>query len=61
MKELSMFGKCGLTLEQVERIYNNYKIAFICEGDFKEYHIESEGAEWYVVICQRLNGFVRRL
>ena len=46
-----MFGKCGLTLEQVERIYNNYKIAFICEGDFKEYHIESEEVEWYVVIC----------
>lgn len=45
MKELSMFEQCGLTLEQVERFYNNYKIAFVFHGDFNEYHIESEGAE----------------
>lgn len=45
MKELSMFGHCGLTLEQVERIYNNYKIAFVFHGDFNEYHVEPEKGE----------------
>ena len=42
MKEYSMFSQCGLTLEQVQRIYNNYGICFICEGDLSEYHIAVE-------------------
>ena len=61
MNELSVFARCGLTLEQVERFYNNYGIAFIFHGDFNEYHIESEGAEWYVVICKWPNGLIRCL
>lgn len=61
MKELSMFKNCGLTLEQAERIYGRYGIAFICEGDNNEYYFESEGQEWYVVICKRPNGLIRCL
>lgn len=45
MKELSMFMQCGLTLEQVERIYNNYGICFVFHGDMNEYHIESDKSE----------------
>ena len=43
----SVFKECGLTLEQAERIYGNYGIAFICEGDHNEYHIISEGVISY--------------
>ena len=38
-----MFTNCGLTLAQVEKIYNDYGIIFVCEGDSLEYYIESEG------------------
>lgn len=44
MKEKSMFTNCGLTLAQVEKIYNDYGIIFVCEGDSLEYYIESEGS-----------------
>lgn len=47
MKEKSMFTNCGLTLDQAEKIYDSYGIAFICEGDHNEYHIISEGIVKY--------------
>lgn len=42
MKEYSMFSQWSMTVGQAERIYENYNIAFICEGDLNEYHIENE-------------------
>ena len=47
MKEKSMFTNCGLTLAQVENIYNKYGIIFVCEGDNLEYYIESE-VDWFM-------------
>lgn len=42
MKEFSMFSQWSMSVEQAQRIYENYNIAFICEGDMSEYYIEVE-------------------
>ena len=45
MKELSTFSQWSMSVGQAERIYENYNIAFVCEGDKNEYFIETEKKE----------------
>lgn len=40
MKLVSMFSQWSMSVEQAQRIYENYNIAFVCSGDSSEYFIE---------------------
>ena len=42
MKLVSTFSQWSMSVDQAQRIYENYNIAFICEGDMNEYYIEVE-------------------
>lgn len=42
MKEYSTFSQWSMSVEQAQRIYDNYNIAFVCLGDKNEYYIEME-------------------
>ena len=42
MKLVSTFSQWSMSVDQAQRIYENYNIAFVCIGDGNEYYIEVE-------------------
>lgn len=43
-----MFRQRKITIQQATNMFEKYGIAVICEGDFREYHVEVDHVIKYV-------------